>query len=177
MLYLNAEGERIVTSGHGLAVRNGHLSMDDTRFAAELGRMMSRALGIARDAELARLKPIRIPQKAGPRCYELLVIPVTDGAQQDVLPPAAAFIVAITDPGRVSGNGQQHLQGLGLTQAESRLCEALIRTGSLPDAAELLHIRRSTARSHLKHIFAKLGVTSQVQLVTRLTSARAETPW
>lgn len=179
VLFLNPEGERIARSGDGISIRNGTLSVDDTQVAAEVERMMSRGIGIARAAEFAQMRPVRIPQKSGPLGYELLMIPVTDGVQRAILPPTAAFMVAITDPARVGGMTQQRLRGYGLTGAEARLCQALIRTGSLPHAADELRISRSTARSHLKNIFAKLGVTSQVQLVTRLAAAQAQAvnPW
>jgi len=54
-----------------------------------------------------------------------------------------------------------------------------ISTDKVNQAADQLRISRSTARSHLKSISAKLGVTSQVQLVTRLAAADGwlESPW
>ncbi len=179
VLFANPEGERIARSGDGVCISNGVLSVDDAQIAAEVAHMMSRGIGIARTAEFAQMRPIRIPQKSGRQSYELLMIPVTDGVQRAILPPTAAFMVAISDPGSVDGMSHQRLRGYGLTGAEARLCQALIRIGSLPSAADELQISRSTARSHLKNIFAKLGVTSQVQLVTRLAAAReqAGNPW
>ncbi len=179
VLFANPEGERIARSGDGVSVSNGMLSMDDAQVAAEVEHMMSRGIGIARAAEFAQMRPIRIPQKSTRRSYELLMIPVTDGVQRAILPPTAAFMVAISDPDSVGGLSHQRLRGYGLTGAEARLCQALIRTGSLPNAADELQISRSTARSHMKNIFAKLGVSSQVQLVTRLAAAQgqAEAPW
>lgn len=173
VLFVNAEAERIARSGDGMAIRNGFLSVDDRRAAAEVDRLMSLASGIAHDAEFAQIRPIRVPRQSGSDSYEVLIIPVTDGVQRAVLPPAAAFMVAVTDTAAVDGLSHQRLRGYGLTGAEARLCQALIRTGSLPGAADELHITRSTARSHLKNIFAKLGVTSQVQLVTRLAASQA----
>jgi DNA-binding CsgD family transcriptional regulator len=61
-------------------------------------------------------------------------------------------------------------QDFGLTLAEARLCEALVRTGSLSDAACASRIGMNTARSHLKGIFAKLGVSSQLHLLQRLAA-------
>jgi DNA-binding CsgD family transcriptional regulator len=140
--------------------------------------MMSRAIDIARDAAAAPMRPIRLPAGGGRSPYELLLIPVTDGVQRAILPPSAAFMAVITDPTNVSVLADQRLRGYGLTSAEARLCQALIRTGSLADAAEQLHVSASTARSHLKSVFAKFGVNSQVQLVTRLVAGHvaAENP-
>lgn len=177
VLFANREAERIARSGNGVAIRSGHLSVDDTHMAAEIERLMSRALGISRETGFAPMRPLRIPQKCGRHFYEFLMIPVTDGAQRAILPPTAAFMVAITDPETVVGVSHQRLRGYGLTGAEARLCQALVRTGSLNHAADELHISHSTARSHLKNIFTKLGVTSQVQLVMRLAAAQPGSHW
>jgi DNA-binding CsgD family transcriptional regulator len=177
VLFANLEAERIARSGQGISLRNGGLCLDDAQMASEVERMMSRALGIARDTAFAPMRPILIPRKSGGQPCELLLIPVTDGAQRAILPPTAAFMVAITDREMVGGVSHQRLRGYGLTGAEARLCQALIRTGSLNDAADELHISPSTARSHLKNVFAKLGVTSQVQLVMRLAAAQPGSHW
>jgi DNA-binding CsgD family transcriptional regulator len=86
-------------------------------------------------------------------------------------------MVAITDPEAAAGVSHQRLRAYGLTGAEARLCQALVRTGSLNHAADELHISQSTARSHLKNVFTKLGVTSQVQLVMRLAAAQTGSHW
>jgi len=49
--------------------------------------------------------------------------------------------------------------------AEATLALKLANGHSLDDAAELLNIRRNTARAHLRSIFAKSGVTRQAELV------------
>lgn len=177
VLFANREAERIARSGSGIGIRNGCLRVDDATMAADMERMMSRALGISRETGCAPMRPIRIPRKSGGQPYELLMIPVTDGAQRAILPPTAAFMVAITDPETVAGLSHQRLRNYGLTGAEARLCQALVRTGSLNNAADDLHISPSTARSHLKNIFTKLGVTSQVQLVMRLAAAQPGSDW
>ena len=174
VLFANPEAERIARSGDGMAIRNGFLSLDDSQVATEIERLMALAIGIAHDAEFAQIRPVRVPRQSGSHSYEVLLIPVTDGVQRAVLPPKAAFMVAITDSAAVNDLSHQRLRDYGLTGAEARLCQALVRTGSLPGAADELHITRSTARSHLKNIFAKLGVTSQVQLVTRIAASQAQ---
>lgn len=171
VLLANPEAERIARSGNGISVQNGFFLIDDARVAGEIRRMMARALGIARHAELAHMKPIPVPCRHGGRPYEVLVIPVTDGAQRAVLPPTAAFMVTITDPAAVAGLDHQWQSDYGLTSAEARMCQALVITGSLADAADRLSISRNTARTHLKRIFGKVGVTSQLQLVMRLAAA------
>ena len=58
----------------------------------------------------------------------------------------------------------------GLTEMEARLASALSGGHSVQSAAALLNIQQATARSHLKHVFRKLGVNRQQDLVRLLTS-------
>ena len=50
------------------------------------------------------------------------------------------------------------------THAEARFCRALLNEGSVQRAADSIEVSINTGRSHLKKIFAKLGVRSQSQL-------------
>lgn len=56
----------------------------------------------------------------------------------------------------------------GLTHAEARLAELLMRGASLQEATVASGIRYSTGRSQLKAIFAKLNVHRQSELVAKL---------
>ncbi len=53
----------------------------------------------------------------------------------------------------------------GLTPAEARLTSRLVAEGLLIDAAESLGITEQTARTTIKHVFAKTGTKGQVDLV------------
>jgi two-component system probable response regulator PhcQ len=93
---------------------------------------------------------------------------------------------------RVAGQGIEHLQrieGLSsggggngggldsggpeitldqLSKREREIVETLLGEGSVTGVANTLHISLHTVRNHLKSIFRKLGVHSQVELVTKL---------
>ncbi len=90
---------------------------------------------------------------------------------------------------RVAGAGIEHLQrmeGLStgggggldvggpeitldqLSKREREIVETLLGEGSVTGVATNLHISLHTVRNHLKSIFRKLGVHSQVELVTKL---------
>ncbi len=58
----------------------------------------------------------------------------------------------------------------GLTDTEARLASAIAAAHSLESAAACLHMQVATARSHLKAVFAKVGVHRQQDLVRLLTS-------
>ena len=58
-----------------------------------------------------------------------------------------------------------------LTRSEFRIC-MLVQEGSLPDdLAEILHVSKSTFRSHMRAIYFKTGVSGHVELVYLLHGA------
>ena len=61
----------------------------------------------------------------------------------------------------------------GLTAQERRLAILLYEGAALPEAAQSIGIELSTARSHLKNIFAKTQTRRQTQLVRVLASCAA----
>lgn len=61
----------------------------------------------------------------------------------------------------------------GLTRAEARLVTLLAQDFSLEDAAAALGIARSTAKTHLQHVFEKTGTNRQPQVVRLALSAIA----
>lgn len=61
----------------------------------------------------------------------------------------------------------------GLTAQERRLAVLLYEGAALPAAAKAIGIEVSTARSHLKNIFAKTGTRRQTELVRVLASCAA----
>ncbi|MCY1300937.1 hypothetical protein D9M70_505250 [compost metagenome] len=56
-------------------------------------------------------------------------------------------------------------QVFDFTPSEATLAMELANGLSVDEAAELLGIRRNTARTHLRAIFAKAGVSRQAELV------------
>lgn len=68
----------------------------------------------------------------------------------------------------------EFLRGLGLTAAESRLASEIIDGKSLKTASVELSLSEESARTYLKRVFSKLGVSRQAELVS--TVARLSTP-
>jgi DNA-binding CsgD family transcriptional regulator len=66
------------------------------------------------------------------------------------------------------GGAQNGLDLGGLSQRERDVVHALCRGLRLTDIARVLGISNHTARNHLKHVFRKLGVHSQVELLSTI---------
>ena len=58
----------------------------------------------------------------------------------------------------------------GLTSAQARVATALYAGNNINEAAEILNISINTARSHMRHIYAKVGVRTQSELLGLLAS-------
>lgn len=59
-------------------------------------------------------------------------------------------------------------EAYGLTPAEERLALLILQGLRLAEAEAVLGIRHSTARTHMKRIYAKTGTRRQVELVRLL---------
>lgn len=67
----------------------------------------------------------------------------------------------------------QFLTGLGLTAAETRLASQIIAGKSLKCASSELSLSEESARTYLKRVFSKLGVSRQAELVSTVAKLSA----
>jgi DNA-binding CsgD family transcriptional regulator len=82
---------------------------------------------------------------------------------------APATLLFILDPEIPVETVEAELRQLyGLTSTEACLANLLMDGKALDECCTALGIRRSTARTHLQHLFEKLGVQRQSELVSLL---------
>jgi DNA-binding CsgD family transcriptional regulator len=60
--------------------------------------------------------------------------------------------------------------GFSLTQTEARLASRLATGASLEEVSNELQISKQTGRTHLKRVFAKMGIGRQAELVSLLST-------
>lgn len=78
----------------------------------------------------------------------------------------ARFSLVLTDPANTHpANARLLAAALDLTPSEARVVQGLIEGGSIESAATLAGVTVATARSYLKSVFAKTGVSKQAELV------------
>lgn len=86
----------------------------------------------------------------------------------------AGPIVFITDPEREPALSAVLLRQMyGLTSAQSRLAIAIALGRDLDEFCAEAHVRRSTARAHLRIIFDKLGVRRQAELTALVLNTQS----
>jgi len=178
-IYSNAHAEELFGAGDGLSLKFGRFHFEDITLQAEFERLARLALETPSGETSARPQEVRHPRKNGSGQYGLSILPVIRSSDRALLPDGAAAMVLIYDPAglRLPLPLQRLSWFYDLTPAEARICEGLYRTGSSEAAAQDLNVTQHTVRSHLKTIYAKIGVATQAQLMQRLThSALLESP-
>jgi DNA-binding CsgD family transcriptional regulator len=79
------------------------------------------------------------------------------------------ILILILDPEAISASCERILQRLyDLTSSEARMAALMMEGKRVDECCAELGIRKSTARTHLQHIFDKLGVQKQSELVAVL---------
>lgn len=165
-------GGRLLAANAGLtALMPYTLSDQPSRLAVvdpAADRLLREAVGGPAQAGPLPVRSIPIPAQDERPPVILHLVPVR-GAAHDVFARARAVLIATPVVARDVPSADV-VQGLfDLTPAESRLA-ALIAAGDAPvSAAAKLGITLSTARTVLKRVFQKTGVSRQAELVGLLT--------
>jgi DNA-binding CsgD family transcriptional regulator/PAS domain-containing protein len=172
-LQANQLATQILGEKDGLRVRQRHLESSDVQSSRELRDIIQRVLINGRGNAPAVVEALRIRRPSGRPDLGLLVrlVPQYAWAEGQHAPAVAVFI---SDPGQRGEPSEQMLSQLfGLTRAEAALATQLSRGLQLQDAADALNISPHTARTQLKAIFAKTGVSRQAELVRLLVKSVA----
>jgi len=169
VLFTNGAAEEILRDGNCFFRRNGCLAARSKSIHGALETL----LGVTLRGERAGLAFV------GPRERRRLYavgVPLRGGLAYNHHRSCALLL--LFDGRRVSGWDDRLLaQMLGLTPAEGRLAQSLMLGKTVAQHATSIRVAVSTARSQLKHILAKMGMHSQVELVrllSRMPSLRDE---
>lgn len=172
-LHVNQSADRLLARADGITLKFGRFLFDSVATQSEFERVVRETLVLPENAEAPALQKIRVARRGddGPP-YAINVVPVQRPDSRALMPDDAGCMVLIYDDEGWMELPTDRLAWLyQLTSAEARICEALYRSGSVDAAAQLLCLTRHTVRSHLKSIYSKFGVSSQVQLMQRLANS------
>jgi DNA-binding NarL/FixJ family response regulator len=159
LLQTNAQAEAILReSGVFEIARDGELCMRSARETRGLHEFLSK-LGRGGATTGGGIFRIRRRDRAAPVVVSAARCP--DGSGGDSL-----FSLVISDPSRRVFSSEHALAvALDLTPSEARVVFGLTEGSSLRDAARRAGVSVSTARTYLKNVFSKTGVTRQAELV------------
>jgi DNA-binding CsgD family transcriptional regulator len=160
VIAMNRNAERLI--GNGLIIHNGFLDAEEPTARMALYKLIASA----RVAESAGSPPndpvvIRRPDK---RPLVVEAFPAR-GHLSDAFRSLGTLLLVTDLHARCGPNAAALRTALGLTAAEARLTVRLCEGDDLAAAAHALGISVHTARSQLKSIFAKTGISRQAELV------------
>ena len=162
VLFANGRAGRLLALADGLRIDGGYLRLSIAVEQARLEAMIRSAIVPLGQRPSAWT---RVSRPSGRTAYALFVAPLQIEPGDELSEMQARVLVLIHDSSDHRCADVPMLKSIyGLTEMEARLASAL------SGAAALLNIQQATARSHLKHVFRKLGVNRQQDLVRLLTS-------
>ncbi len=173
ILETNQEARRILTEKDGIWLSGNNLSVEVTQEGRELQRMIRQALsGTVANLGPAVVEAMSVTRPSGRAKLGVLVrqIPLDTWSESRQRPAVAVFL---RDPESSGAQPSHELvrRLFGLTRMEAALALLLADGLTLDEAAEKMDVRRNTARTHLRSIFCKTGVTRQTMLVRLLLNS------
>ena len=168
--FANRSADRLLSSGNAIDARNGRLCAPRSRHTEALRGLIGRAAATSVGAELAAVDAVALPCEDQGPALAVVAEPLAP-AHSDTFGhiAAAGAILYIGDSEASRSPSAERLRVVyGLTPAEARMASAIVDGGGMASAASALNLSPNTAKYHLKAVFGKVGVSSQVQLVRRV---------
>ena len=168
VLNTNQAADEILAEQDGIGLAQRKLRASKSSESRELDALIEHAVARSEQAGQNAAGAMAITRPSGRSNLGILVraAPLSEWSESPIRP--AAFVV-LRDPETRFNASQSVLKRLyGLTPAESNLTVKLLDGLSVEEAAEALAISRNTVRCQLRAIFAKTGVTRQIELMRML---------
>ncbi|MGY5775082.1 helix-turn-helix transcriptional regulator [Rhizobium sp. LEGMi135b] len=171
ILHANRSAVQILKNGSPIGISKGALHAKSRAANDELSQAIALA---ARDESAIGKTGIAIClTEADIRPVFAHVLPMAGGQLRSQLQPAAIAAVFIDAPPDEQNSAVALATAFRLTAAETRLLAQLVVGYTLSEAAIELGIAKTTAKTHLTHIFMKTGVSRQADLMRLAMQAAA----
>lgn len=175
ILETNQEARRILAEKDGIWLSGNNIVVEGSHEGRELQRMIKQALAPAPPASAqgpSVIEALAVTRPSGRSKLGVLVkaIPLGQWSESKHRPAAVVFL---RDPeaNTVQPSHELVRRLFDLTRMEATLALLLAEGFTLDEAAEKMNVRRNTARTHLRSIFCKTGVTRQTMLVRLLLNS------
>jgi len=173
-LFVNRKASEIFEASQGLAFVNGHLHAAVPEAHGRLETALSMAVHGAMGAVIPAPEPVIVPRQGHTQPYHVSFSQLNlNGGAEDL--PARSALAALIHEDWLSGTRflpKMLRSTYHLTEAEIRMCLAMVDGKSLLQAAKALNISRNTAKTHLTRVFNKTGVHSQAALLRLLSTGK-----
>ena len=161
ILETNQEAKRILAEKDGIWLSGNNICIEGSQEGRELQRIIRQALtGTPGVQGPGVVEALSITRPSGRSKLGILVkaIPIGQWSESRHRTAVAVFLRdPESNPAQPSHELVRRL--FGLTRMEAALAVLLTEGFTLDEAAEKMNVRRNTARTHLRSIFCKTGVT------------------
>jgi DNA-binding CsgD family transcriptional regulator len=164
ILIANGPADNVLRVGDGLKSHQGRLVCDQPRNAAALHAAVAVATQPLNADRNVRMD-FFVSRKEANAPLTLHVVPLSSASVMKGLTTQSAAAIFVIDPLGGAPDADRFASAHGLTPAERRVLNEIIRGGGLVEAAAKLGIALPTARTQLQHVFQKTHTASQAELV------------
>ena len=171
IIYTNRVAEQQIRRGNVVRIENARLIPIDRTARARLAKVIDEAIA-DEAAILSSGFSVALPAREGGGLVAA-VLPLHGGERRNLCGAFAAMAaIFVQDPIVVPRfPGEAFAKLYGLTGSELRTLLAMAPGLSVKEAAELLGIGDTTARTHLQHIHEKTGTSKQTELLRLFMSS------
>lgn len=165
LLNASARARDMLARNDGLRLVEGSLRLSERSETQALQEAITQVLTNQRSGAPALPRALRATRPSGAADLGLVVraVPRSQWSEGKAVPSVAIFV---SDPEQQSEAPLTVITQLfGFTPTEANLALLLVNGLTLDEAAAQLGVSRNTARTHLRSVFAKTGVSRQTLLV------------
>lgn len=166
----NKGAERILAANDGFRIDRNGPSADDARENATFQKLIADAIDARGGQELRAAGFVAVSRPSGERSYAVMVTPLLAAPGKGGMSDAVVAIFVADPSARIFAGPEALTELYQLTHSEAELVRLLASGLSLEEAADKRGVSLNTARSHLKHVFAKTDTSRQGELVRLIVS-------
>lgn len=174
ILNCNAMAQTLLEQKDGLVQLADNLQLSKREQTAELQQLIADVLEDQRRGEPALARAMTVVRPSGRPDLGLVIrpVPTSQWSEGQSVPTVVIFL---SDPEQASEAPVKVITRLfGFTPTEASLAMLLANGLSLDETAEQLKVSRNTARTHLRSVFSKTGVSRQPMLVRLILKSVAQ---
>ncbi|MBD2859559.1 helix-turn-helix transcriptional regulator [Spongiibacter sp. KMU-158] len=174
VLNCNRMAEQLIIREPEVRIEDGQLILGDLATTKKLQSMVDNLLASRGSEEPAVVEALRVSREGDFADLGVIArpVPASEWSEGTAVPTVAVFI---SDPEYgAEAPVKIIIQLFGFTPTEAQLSLLLADGLSLDEASEALGMSRNTARTHLRSIFSKTGVSRQTLLVRLILKSVAQ---
>jgi len=163
-LFMNRAGAALLAGNDGLTL--GPTGICRASRQAETADLHSLIKAAVAEGDSGGVRAVSLSREKADRSLSVVVAPLPAPEGE------TAAVLLINDPDHQTlPSAETVVRLFELTDAEARLALSLTEGHRIEEAAEMLGITVSSARTYLKRIFAKTGITRQAELIRLVLAA------